>query len=261
MQHPNLDHSILDHQNHTDHDSTLIAGHAAGDLPDSERTRAQALLDTCASCAELHRDLVAIAAATRALPNLAAAPRDFRLAPEQAERLRRGSWLRAALRPFASSRSATRPLAAAFTSLGIAGVFVVTVMPGLFGGAASAPALERQGTAAGGPAGATAPVMAPGESAPGFDQDGSSAPLFGAQASAGPDAGDPSDTKVDPVPTDRNEAAIAGQGGSPGTNEEAEVTGRLTGEAPMNPLLIGSVVLLAVGVLLFGLRLAARRIR
>src|SRR5512143_2621071 len=129
MNQPNLDHAR--------HDRTLIAGHAAGDLVEADRSRAEALLASCAGCSDLHRDLLAIASATRSLPAPKAPARDFRLTPAQAERLRRRSWLRAALRPFGTPRSVVRPMAAAFTSLGVAGLLVATALPALLGGGAA----------------------------------------------------------------------------------------------------------------------------
>jgi hypothetical protein len=44
-------------------------------------------------------------------------------------------------------------------------------------------------------------------------------------------------------------------------DEEAGDGNRLSTTAPPNPVLIGSLALLAVGILLFGLRFAARRVR
>lgn len=253
MQHQNLadpDHAL--------HDATLVAGHAAGDLADFEHARAQALLDTCQPCAELHHDLIAIAVATRALPRLAAAPRDFRLDAEQAARLGRGSWLRAALRPFASARSATRPMAAAFTSLGIAGLFVVTIAPGLFGSAAST-GVQRESEYVGGPTSTFGAVAAPFGSAAGLGNDASSAP--GAADSPRQDEVDPNDTKVDPEPTGGRVTVGAGGVETPDTDLQSEESGRTFETAQANPVLIGSLGLLALGLLLFGLRFAAHRIR
>src|SRR5919112_892097 len=79
----------LDRSDHGLHDALLIASHAAGDLTDSDRTRADALIAACAACAELRRDLVAIAATTRSAPAPTTLPRDFRLTADQAQRLRR----------------------------------------------------------------------------------------------------------------------------------------------------------------------------
>ena len=255
MQHPNP----TDHSNHDFHDATLVAGHAAGDLTDSDHARAQAVIDSCLPCADLHRDLIAIASATRALPNLATAPRDFRLDPEQAARLTRGSWLRAALRPFGSARSATRPLAAAFTSLGIAGLFVVTIMPGLFGSPASTGA-QRENEGAGAPVSTLAPAAAPDGSVTGLDAGGSAAPAF-AGGSPRADAVDPDDTEVDPQATDGKQAIDAGGVASPGTDFGSGEGSRAINAMQANPVVIGSLGLLGMGILLFGLRFAARRIR
>ena len=255
MQHPNPA-----NPNHPSHDSTLIAGLAAGDLTDSERARATALVDACTPCAELHRDLLAIAVATRTLPNLATAPRDFRLNAEQAARLRRGSWIRAALRPFGSSRSATRPIAAAFTSLGIAGVFVVTILPGLLGGATMSPGAERDNAAVGAPSSTFEPAAVPNGPVTGLGSDASGAPAYGA-ASVRPVAVDPRDTKVDPIATDGAEGVYAGGNRSNDPDVEEQSTGGrvVTTPSPPNPILVGSLALLAIGTLLFGLRFAARR--
>lgn len=256
MQHQNP----VDDQHHALHDAHLVAGHAAGDLSDSERARAQALIERCRPCADLHRDLISIAAATRALPNLATAPRDFRLDAEQAARLGRGSWLRAALRPFGSPRSVARPMAAAFTSLGIAGLFVVTIMPGLLGSTASM-APQREGVGAAGPGSTFEPAAAPDRgSVAGLGNDESGMPIFAA-GSPRPGDADPDDTKVDPVPTDGSEAVDAGGVATPGVDFQSGGEQRALTSAPVNPVLLGSMGLLAVGLLLFGLRYAARRIR
>jgi hypothetical protein len=232
---------------HARHDTALIAGHAAGDLTNLDTAAAATLLDACSDCAELHRDLVAIAAATRALPHDARAPRDFRIGAEQAERLHRGSWLRGLLRPFASARSAARPMAAAFTSVGVAGLLVATVVPALLGGAAA----PVGGASAQGPAATVAPVAAP----------------------ANPEAGDPGAaaasgdvTYVRQGEDSGMEVAVDG-GFNEGIRDEVLTSGgkgsderRSIAESP-NLLVLGSIGLLFVGLALFGLRLAARRLR
>lgn len=233
--------------NHATHDVTLIAGHAAGDLVDSERTRAQFLLDSCRSCAELDGDLIAIAAATRSLPALATAPRDFRLSPEQAASLQRGSWLRAALAPFSATRSAVRPMATAFTSLGLAGLLVATVLPGLLGSPASLSGPERNRAATGAEATSApaAPVIGPGQ------------PVPAAQSGA---PGDEFGVKDNDAATNAPEAAFGGGTSTGSTAGQSDGTGRDYETTPPNPLLIGSLALLAVGLLLFGLRFAGRRL-
>ncbi len=243
---------------HVSHDLTLIAGHAAGDLSDTDRVHADALVSSCTQCADLRRDLVAIAAATRSLPAPAMPARDFRLQPEQAERLRRGSWLRAALRPFAGSGSALRPMATAFTSLGLAGLLVATVIPSLLGSAAGAPgaaadqAFEAARASAGAPApGATQGRVAPQAAQPSNDremEDASGVPVL--VSSGG---------KITSEPTGAPPVAVGND-----ATEDTDAPGDLatTGTAPaVNPLTAGSLGLLLVGLLLFGLRIAGRRLR
>jgi hypothetical protein len=261
MHHPN-------HDDHTRHDLTLIAGHAAGDLIDSERTVAETLLATCTPCADLHRDLLAIATATRALPARATANRDFRLAPEQAERLRRGSWLRAALRPFATAHSAVRPMAAAFTSLGIAGLLVATVIPGLLGSAASS--RSERDTLTGAAAASAAPVAAPavGQSggpgaagAPGAVAVPTPNNEFNAYnpTSPRPDAASPRAKDAGASSGTEGTGGVGGAEGGSGTDQSTAAPAAQA--APQNLLLVGSLGLLAAGLVLFGLRFAGRRLR
>ena len=234
MQH----HATLDHARHY---PSLIAGHAAGDLAGSQASGAATLISTCSACSDLHRDLVAIATASRALPRDARAPRDFRLSAEQAASLRRGSWLRAMLRPFASPRSSARPLAAAFTSVGAAGLLVAAFMPGMLGGVAGGPTREGDFQAAQAPA-----------------------PSSATEDSVGPMAGNPESTG--------DQALANGSGGLaavPGdaSGESAPPEGRngtddgVAEPNPTNVLLVGSLGLLLVGISIFGLRFAARRVR
>ena len=249
---------------HQTHDTTLIAGHAAGDLVDSDRTRAQALLRTCKLCAELHADLIAIAGATRALPNLAHAPRDFRLDPAQAARLRRGSWLRAALRPFGAAGFAVKPFASAFTAAGVAGLLVVTVLPALFGSSSAAgphrDATENQAVATAAPVApdaAGAPVVgAPEATSADIDRG-----LFGAQSAASPGPVQPVGGKNGPGATYDTAAVLAGGPEATAIGTPPNAAGPAQAPAPPNPILVGSLALLGVGLALFGLRFASRRLR
>lgn len=246
----------MQHPNHPDHDLNLIAGHAAGDLVESQRARAQALLDTCNDCADLNRDLITIAAATRSLPNLATAPRDFRLSHEQAAQLARGNWLRRVLAPFGAARSATRPIAAAFTSLGIAGLLVATILPGMLGSAASGPTGAERDQAALGAAptagaptvpaateGALTPVSGPGQPAPRPTSDAEFGGKDGATATSAPDV------------------AVAGGVATEAPREAGDMSERVNTATPPSVLFLGSLALLAVGLLLFLLRFGARRLR
>lgn len=238
---------------HAAHDTTLIAAHAAGD-PSSDPAAA-ALLASCSSCAELHRDLIAISAATRTLPRTARAPRDYRLTPEEALRLRRGSWLRSLLRPFGARGAVSRQLAPALTSLGLAGILVALIVPGLLGGAASAPARDRAAT--GQVASAPAPEVAEAPGAMGA----AGAPTDGtevkAQGAGGPSATDDSNVEMALGGATRNGADDAAGGGQTSTGTPA----RLAATSSPSPLVIGSVALLLAGLALFALRFAARRLR
>jgi hypothetical protein len=233
---------------HAHHELTLIAGHAAGDLADSERLRAEALLQSCTSCADLRRDLVTIASEIRALPAAAVAPRDFRLDPAQAARLRRTSWLRTLLRPFGAAQSRVRPLAGAFTSLGIAGLLVANLLPGLLGSPASAPAPELDRSAVGAPAPSSAALrpVAGGQTAG-----------AGGEYQALGQTSPPADKGTE-MPRD----LAFGQAGSqaPGRLSDSGGASNAIKPAP-NPAVVGSLALLAIGLALFGLRYAARRVR
>lgn len=269
---------------HARHDLALIAGHAAGDLADSERPLADTLLAGCTACVDLRRDLVAIAAATRALPAPFTLARDLRLDPAQAKRLRRGSWLRGALRPFAAGDNAVRPMAAAFTSLGVAGLLVATVLPSLLG-PAFAPAAPggafeaAQATDAAEGATGGAPVATEGaQGGPDNAVGGSSAPAAQPQTTpervvgnvAKPSGRAADDQSTGGITTTDGYGEAYGSAapvavGDPASPEQNERDGsssdlRSTSQA-MNPLLVGSLGLLVVGLLLFGLRFAARRLR
>jgi len=246
---------------HAQHDLDLIAGHAAGDLTDPDRNRAEALLQSCLSCADLQRDLVAIASATRILPTVATAPRDYRLTAEQAARLRRPGLVKTLLRPLAGPRSNTRPMAMAFTSLGLAGLLVANVVPGLFG----SPATSSRESG----------VSAPMASAAGGAGDASSGQVPVAQPPSATDneiqmqgAGQPSQS-ADKSTVYSNGTASSpprAAAGGPTSSSSADLQrlDALEREhliAETNPIFSISLVLLVVGLALFGLRFVARRVR
>jgi hypothetical protein len=253
---------------HARHDLELIAGHAAGDLSDPERTRADALLRSCIACSDLRRDLVAIASATRTIP-ASAAPRDFRLTEAQAAGLRRGGWIKTLLRPFASQHSSVRPIAMAFTSLGLAGLMVANILPSLFlGGAASAPAL---GPSAAGPA-------ASAGSAEATEAPAAVVVQGDAQATDGRTG---AELRPQSRPTAALDLRALGSNSSQATGAPAYAGGEVQGSATEQPyaadrlaereralsiqetnwMLVGSLVLVALGLALFGLRFVARRVR
>ena len=270
MQHPSP-------SDHARHDATLIAGHAAGDLTDTERARADAQLSECGACGDLRRDLVAIAAATRSVPAPATRTRDLRLAPEQAERLRRGSWLRTILRPFGAAGSPVRPIATAFTSLGLVGLVVgITLSSGIpLAGSAASGGQERENSNPA-PAASGAPA-APGTGAQaegGYElqvvraSDGTIYEVWVAadatnQSATTPPRAVPQGTRT-AKPTGHEPASTsvafgANQVGTPTGDADDLTAGPMS--QPPNPLIAGSLALLGIGLLLFGLRLASTRVR
>lgn len=248
-----MHHSIL--ADHAQHDLELIAGHAAGDLTHSARLRADTLLQSCDSCADLRRDLVALASATRTLSRAAHAARDFRIDAAQADRLRRRGWLRSLLRPFGAPRSAARPMAMAFTSLGLAGLLIANLGSAFLGGAASAPlpADQSELAARAGAAASAAPAVVPVAGQPRTSGDLDYRAI--GQPSLAPDgnwtkAGDTSSAPP-----------VAVGGGSGAGTDQNRTRDLLEAHAPANLFIVGSLAVLALGLALFGLRIVARRLR
>ena len=111
---------------HASHDTILVASLADHSLPASERTAAEALVAACSQCADLHADLLALRAATRAMPT-PARPTDYTLTPRDAVRLRSGGWRRFVAILGTSRDALSRPLAVGLTTLGLAGLLVATL--------------------------------------------------------------------------------------------------------------------------------------
>ena len=142
---------------HEQHDPILVVSLASGDLATADRDRAtaQSLVDTCADCARLHDDVLALAVATKALPP-AVRTRDFRLTPEQAAQLQPRGWRRFFTAPGAVF---SRQLGVGLTTLGIAGILVSSIGSLPLGMSSSA----------GGPAAGSAPSAAPAAEALGSE--------------------------------------------------------------------------------------------
>ena len=117
---------------HASHDTILVASLADHSLPASERTAAEALVAACSQCADLHADLLALRAATRAMPT-PPRPTDYTLTPRDAVRLRSGGWRRFVAILGTSRDALSRPLAVGLTTLGLAGLLVAT-LPSLLDG-------------------------------------------------------------------------------------------------------------------------------
>ena len=214
---------------HALHDEELIAAFAAGDVEDrGEAEKARSLVERCAFCRDLHRDLGVIRAVLQASGTAAqraetrAAPRDFRLTAADAARLRPGSPIvRAATRLGWRARVGLgvaafgRPLGATLATLGVAGLLIGSLTLG------GSPLASMGGA----PAATAAPALDGGGAAP--------------EASTG-------GLSYGPASSTRNGAAEGGPssgGGGGGLSAQAVLFG-------------GSIALLAAGIVLI---LASRR--
>jgi hypothetical protein len=114
---------------HGRHDPLLVAAEADRVRGRHPTGQGHALLTACAECAGLHADLVALAAA---MPGMATPPRrrDFTLTLADVERLRPRGIARLIGLVGSPRDTVTRPLALAFTTLGLAGL-LVTAAPGV----------------------------------------------------------------------------------------------------------------------------------
>ena len=260
---------------HAAHDPTWMAALAARepDLTPAETTRAQAALESCAVCADLFADLVAVSAAipSAALP---ARPRDFTLTPADAARLRsRG--LRRWFSAIGSARDGiTFPLALGLTTMGIAGLLLATVPGALSGSGGAAQALSTVGSAVepasgGGNAAPSAAAALPMPAA------ASAAPAATAAPAAASSPGESESTKAEygamsaaPSQGAAEEPVFNGDGGdtaSDGTarmsatdvTQDGYVVDGLTG---LSLLAVVAGVLLLAGLALFALRWTARRL-
>jgi hypothetical protein len=144
---------------HDRHDPMLVAALAADDLAGTDRDQAIDLTRTCAECATLHDDLLALARATASVPPpIAARPRDFRLTPADAARLRPSGWRRLVAAASSSRVIFSRPLGAGLATLGLVGLLVGNVQLSMGSSAGAAPAPQAAASAAA----AAAPAGAPG---------------------------------------------------------------------------------------------------
>ncbi len=270
------------HDDHDRHDRFLIAALAAGDLEAKALEDAQALVAACADCAELLADLRSIAAATAALPTLPR-PTDFRLAPDTAERLGARGWRGLLVRLADSRFGFSRPLAVGLTTLGLVGAIAGSI-PGAMGGfgVGAAPvmsdvgnslnATEGQRNSAAG-AGAAPASAAPASAAPAAREPLPPGPAALAAGSPAPTALYPAVTSA-PKPPDtasaapsaRNEALVAIPSLQATTSDQDTSRGagtfapESTGSPGPPPLLVGSLVLLLVGLGILGAQWAATRL-
>ena len=252
---------------HERHDLLLVAAYASDDLDGAARTVAEELVAGCSGCTDLATDLRALERATHELPPVRR-PRDFFVTAADAERLRpRG--LRRLLAALAAPTLPIRPLATGLTTLGVAGLLLAS-LPGILplGGAASGPVLAPIGDSTS-PLGSTgapppaAPSEEPGPAAEGEqgrDTSGDSDNFTSGSGSGGTPSGGP-DTAVGEAP---------GQGGATddgGVRTDSDNDGAggfelfsLADDGAPSALVVVSGSLLIVGLGLFALRWAGRRL-
>ena len=222
---------------HRFHDLLLIAAFAANDANPADEARARGLTAACADCAELVLDLQAIAATTGqiAVPRR---PRDFRLRPEDAQRLKPHGFGRVAAAFGGRRLQLARPLATGLTMLGIAGILVSSLPSFSLGGsAASAPQSGSSSVTA------AAPERSNGIEFQGGPADGS---VPGVDTAGGAPSGRTRD--------DRSPIAVAGQPASPvasaRTVEAPAPTPQVPASSSPQLLRLASVVVLVGGLAL-----------
>ena len=251
---------------HSTHDRLLIASFVDRSVTDDERARAEEQLAACQDCEQLYDDLVALSAATRALP-VPSRPRDFTLTPTDAERLRVHGWRRL-LAAIGSSRDVfSRPLALGLTTLGLAGLLVATIpnaLTGLGGAGTALSTVGGAGDAAGG--NGANPEKLAGQ-AP-------ATPSAGAEigAAAAPAAASPAASAAAPAPDAsvgsgverQSDNLFVGGESSPlaGEPDSRDLYGKSLSaerEAPSGMAIVAGLLLLA-GLGLFALRWTSRRL-
>lgn len=235
--------NATDPTGHAAHDLLVVSGTDPGATP-TERAAVERQTAGCEECALVASDLRSIASALAAFPRTMAPPagRDFRITRERARELRSGGRLRGWLRPFGDGGfQGIRPLATAFTSLGVAGLLFAVLLPGMggFGIGSGSQALTNG-------AGGSAPEVAT------KDASGSPSTAFNSSSLTPGDVVGPTAT-ID----------LAFRSSSPPAPQVVTDNSRSSGAAvwPPSPLAALSLSLLAIGVVLFGLRLAAHRLR
>jgi hypothetical protein len=263
---------------HASHDTILVASLADHSLPATERAAAGALVASCSQCADLQADLLALRAATRAMPTPARTT-DYTLTESDAARLRSGGWRRFVAILGTSRDALSRPLAIGLTTLGLAGLLVTAAPSLMLGGASSAgpatagapagdaaAATDDESTKLGAAAGpeASAAAAAPGSVAPvsggiygsAVDQTAAPAPVP-PQAAIADGATQPPSTEANTNGTERAQAGTnGGKSQEPASTSDLLAAQEIGGVSPL-PVL--SVAFLIAGLALFALRWTVRR--
>ena len=277
---------------HATHDPELVAAYAAGDATGPDLASATELVASCTECADLHRDLRAIATALPELPP-AVRPRDFRITPEQAASLQPSGW-RGVLAAFASPRfKLAAPLGTGLAAAGLAGLLLANpgglAHPASTGGTsgeapiAAATSATKDATASdasgavSAPAAASPPAVAPvpapaaslaaasaaASSAPGAGQPDGNTDIQAAGPALGtsPDADGGGAAGAQPAVSPGREIAAGAVPAPQGSTDATAVpSAPATAPAGTSPWVLVSAVLLLVGVSLLVLRFAARSI-
>ncbi len=265
---------------HRAHDPLLVASLLDRSTNGIERERAEALIASCHDCTALHRDLVAIRAAARALPT-PPRMRDYAISTADARRLQRTGWRRL-IAGFGSTRDAfSRPLAIGLTTIGLAGLLVTTI-PGVLPGLTSTTSLPATGQSVG-DAGAganseslegakvappSAAASAPGPAAAALPAPSPAPTNAAAPVQPGTEpapSAESFDTFVAAPPASPGAAAIAPAPAASAAREGAERTAAMSiGQESSSAAHVAAVtlasVLLAAGIGLFLLRWAGRRV-
>lgn len=246
---------------HDRHDPMLVAALAAGDLAGIDRDQATALAASCADCALLRDDLVALARATAAAPPpFAPPPRDYRLTPADAARLGPGGWRRLVAAITGVRSGLTRPLGVGLATIGLAGLLFGNVqlqlgssaaMPaGQSGAAASSPTRDVRTAVEGAPAVSAAPDAQGGAPAAA----GSAAPapvLSDGTTSFGTEASPPVPGLVPIAPAATDDKAAPSEGAAGGLFSSVDEPS--TPFRPLN-LLFGAAVVLGLALLVLSRR-------
>jgi len=265
---------------HEQHDQLLVVSFASGDLApdDRDRATAQSLVESCADCARLRDDVIAIAQATRALPP-AVRTRDFQITPEQAAKLQPGGWRRFVAAFAAPGSIFSRQLGVGMATLGIVGLLIgaaPSVQLGLGGSAAasaapSAPAAQRApdyitsqpggvelggaSPAASAPAASHVPGIAAGQAAP------TPSPEFDTLATEPTRNVTDGGSKATPLQTPQSVIAAnpGDQGGGSGPSAVSPAPAPESSSSGPSGLVVASSILLGAGLLVLLLRSIGRR--
>jgi hypothetical protein len=271
---------------HAGHDTLLVASLVDHSLGSAERASAEALVDECNACADIHADLMALRDATRAMPT-PDRPRDYALTQHDAARLRRGGLWRLVAAIGSPRDGFSRPLAVGLTTLGLAGLLLVSVPSMLQFGGASPVILSAVGAAVGdvpqpevgtdsngvpvaAPAASAAPAPAAGKSAGPVTVE-SAPPRVPAQATSvpmpaamppGQDAFGGPGQGADGVAARPSAGDFGIKGGAQPPARQTDIDGGAAASSPSGfPLLpVVSGLFLLLGLGLFAIRWSARRL-